>query len=54
MGSGRQRIGTNLEIRDDLYCMAFTASFHAEYIVAAQVKKEVNEKDFAEIIERQS
>ena len=32
--------------------MLFAACFHAEYIVACQKKKKVDDKDFEEILER--
>ena len=50
-GSGPHRIGTNLEIREDMYSRLFLSSLHAEYIFDMR-KAEEDDADLAdEIIE---
>ena len=50
-GAGPHRIGTNLEIREDMYSRLFLSSLHAEYIFDMR-KAEEDDADLAdEIIE---
>ena len=43
-GSGRVRIGENMEIMNDLYSMLFVSSLHAEYILYLDQDAEMKNK----------
>ena len=53
-GTGPHRIGTNLEIREDMYSKLFLASLHAEYIFDMRKAEEDDANLADEIIEEYS
>ena len=50
-GAGPHRIGTNLEIREDMYSKLFLSSLHAEYIFDMKKAEEDDAELMDEIIE---
>ena len=49
-GAGEQRIGTSIQLTEDLYSMLFVTCFHAEYIVYYEKIKNSEDRDMAQII----
>ena len=52
-GMGELRIGTKIQLSEDLYSMLFVTCFHPEYIVYCEKVKSSDDRDFNQIIERQ-
>jgi len=48
-GNGEMRLGTNIQLEDDLYSMLFTSCIAADYVVAAEHRKKCEEIDLQEI-----
>ena len=49
-GMGLQRIGTKLQLSEDLYSMLFVTCFHPEYIVYYEKVKSSDDRDMNQII----
>ena len=49
-GMGLQRIGTKIQLSEDLYSMLFVTCFHPEYIVYCEKVKSSDDRDMNQII----
>ena len=43
------RLGTSIQLEDDLYSMLFTSCIAADYVVAAEHRRKVEDQDLQEI-----
>lgn len=50
-GNGELRLGTNMKLSDDLYSMLFASCIAADYVVAADHRKKVEDQDLQEVYE---